>query len=164
MAITASFTQPTLFEVGDDLDNVMTTSRNAAGVWLVNGGALPVTGGTPTVANTGLISVSGGAGDDVLQGGAGNDTLLGGAGADVVIGGAGIDVLEGKIAIQSIVTATWADALPYRPSGAPDGAARHGGREAVPAPYIRRCRSARPAQPPVRRPFRPRRPLQESLP
>jgi hypothetical protein len=39
--------------VGDDQDNVIVVSRNAAGVILVNGDAFPITGGVPTVANTG---------------------------------------------------------------------------------------------------------------
>ena len=41
MAITASFTPATglLSVFGDNLDNTITTSRNAAGTILVNGGA-----------------------------------------------------------------------------------------------------------------------------
>ncbi len=68
MAVTASFSPitGTLSESGDDLDNTIVTSRNAAGVLLVNGGAVPVAGGTPTVANTALIQVSGGLGNDTL--------------------------------------------------------------------------------------------------
>ena len=54
MAITATFTPGAglLSVFGDDLDNTVTISRNAAGKILVNGGAVPVTGGQPTVANT----------------------------------------------------------------------------------------------------------------
>jgi hypothetical protein len=37
---------------GDNLDNTIEVSRNAAGQILVNGGAVNVVGGTPTVANT----------------------------------------------------------------------------------------------------------------
>ena len=37
---------------GDALDNSISASRNAAGNILINGGAVPVLGGTPTVANT----------------------------------------------------------------------------------------------------------------
>ena len=42
MAVTASFNAPAglLTEFGDDLDNTITTSRNAAGNILVNGGAV----------------------------------------------------------------------------------------------------------------------------
>ena len=45
--------------IGDSLDNSITISRDAAGTILVNGGAIAVTGGTPTVANTTLIQVFG---------------------------------------------------------------------------------------------------------
>ena len=46
-------------------------------------------------ANSALLTLNGGDGDDVLLGGAGNDTLLGGAGDDVLIGGPGTDTLDG---------------------------------------------------------------------
>ena len=53
MAITSSFSSNgILTEFGDALDNNITTSRNAAGNILVNGGAVATVGGTPTVANT----------------------------------------------------------------------------------------------------------------
>ena len=51
-AVTATFANGTLSVTGDSLDNNITISRNAAGNILVNGGAVSVTGGTPTVANT----------------------------------------------------------------------------------------------------------------
>ena len=50
----------------DSADNAITISRNAAGAILVNGGAVSVAGGTPTVANTTLISVFGLGGNDVI--------------------------------------------------------------------------------------------------
>ena len=95
--------------LGDSLDNSITISRNAAGTILVNGGAVTVTGGTPTVANTALIRVFGQGGNDVITlneangalpaahlfGGAGNDTLTGGAGGDQLFGQAGNDTLLG---------------------------------------------------------------------
>ena len=46
-------------------------------------------------ANSALLTLNGGDGDDVLLGGAGNDTLLGGAGDDVLIGGPGTDTIDG---------------------------------------------------------------------
>ncbi len=46
-------------------------------------------------ADSALLTIDGGDGDDVLLGGAGNDTLLGGAGDDVLIGGAGTDTIDG---------------------------------------------------------------------
>jgi Ca2+-binding RTX toxin-like protein len=76
----------------------------------VNGGAITVAGGTPTVANTTLIQVFGLAGNDVITlneasgalpranlfGGGDNDTLTGGSGADQLFGQAGNDTLLGK--------------------------------------------------------------------
>jgi Ca2+-binding RTX toxin-like protein len=46
-------------------------------------------------ANSALLTLSGGEGDDVLIGGAGDDTLLGNAGDDVLIGGPGNDTIDG---------------------------------------------------------------------
>src|SRR5215204_4348036 len=112
MAITSTFLPGSqLLSVFDDsLDNNITVSRNAAGTILVNGGAVSVAGGTPTVANTSLIQVFGTGGNDVIAlneangalpaanlfGGAGNDTLIGGSGADVLFGQSGNDTLLGK--------------------------------------------------------------------
>jgi Ca2+-binding RTX toxin-like protein len=111
-AVFASFSagagQLTVF--GDALNNSINVSRNAAGAILVNGGAVPVLGGTPTVANTSLIQVFGQGGNDTvtldetngalpranLFGGAGNDTLTGGAGADLLFGQEGNDTLAGR--------------------------------------------------------------------
>ncbi len=76
----------------------------------MNNGAVPVVGGTPTVANTALIQVFGQAGNDVITldeangalpranlfGGAGRDTLRGGAGGDLLFGLAGDDTIEGR--------------------------------------------------------------------
>ena len=47
-------------------DNNIVTSRDAAGNILVNGGAVAIMGGTPTVANTTLIQVFGQAGNDTI--------------------------------------------------------------------------------------------------
>jgi Ca2+-binding RTX toxin-like protein len=112
MAITASFLPDvgTLTEFGDALDNTIVTSRNAAGQIVVNGGAVPIQGGTATVANTALIQVFGQAGNDtialdeangalpaaLLFGGDGNDTLTGGSSADQLSGDSGDDILLGK--------------------------------------------------------------------
>jgi Ca2+-binding RTX toxin-like protein len=112
MAITASFTPATglLTVLGDALDNTIIVSRDAAGNILINGGAVAVVGGTPTVANTTLIQVFGQDGADNLLldeangalpacnlfGGTGNDSLTGGSGADQLHGEAGDDVLNGK--------------------------------------------------------------------
>src|SRR5262249_38311205 len=42
---------------GDAANNTVVVSRDATGRILVNGGAVTISGGTPTVANTGLIQV-----------------------------------------------------------------------------------------------------------
>jgi hypothetical protein len=59
MAIKASFSPGAglLSVFGDALDDQITLSRDAAGRILINGGAIPVLGGQPTVANTALMQV-----------------------------------------------------------------------------------------------------------
>ena len=112
MAVTSTFTPSAgiLSTLGDSLNNNITVSRDAAGKILVNGGAVAVLGGTPTVANTSLIQVFGQGGNDTITlseangalpranlfGGAGNDTMTGGSGADMLFGQSGNDVLLGK--------------------------------------------------------------------
>ena len=46
-------------------------------------------------ADSVVLTLDGGAGNDLLLGGAGNDTLLGGDGDDTLVGGPGQDVLDG---------------------------------------------------------------------
>ena len=65
-ATTATFNAGVLSVFGDNADSNVTISRDAAGTILVNGGAVPVAGGTPTVANTALIQVFGQGGNDVI--------------------------------------------------------------------------------------------------
>jgi Ca2+-binding RTX toxin-like protein len=111
-AVVATFlaSSGTLSVFGDNLDNNIEISRNAAGQILVNGGAVPVLGGAPTVANTALIQVFGLGGNDTITlneatgalpranlfGGTGDDTITGGSGADMLFGQAGNDTLLGK--------------------------------------------------------------------
>ena len=109
-ATTATFTHGVLTVFGDSGANTITIGRNAAGAILVNNGAIPVTGGTPTVANTTVIQVFGQAGNDHLAldetngalpranlfAGGGNDILTGGSGADLLFGQAGNDTLLGR--------------------------------------------------------------------
>ncbi len=112
LAVNATFvpTAGVLTIIGDAADNTITVSRNAAGNILVNGGAVQVLGGTPTVANTAKITAFGLGGNDSISldetngalpaaglfGGVGNDTLVGGSGADQLFGQAGNDTLLGK--------------------------------------------------------------------
>jgi Ca2+-binding RTX toxin-like protein len=108
--VSASFILGVLTVVGDAQNNSITISRDAAGRILVNGGAVVVKGGNPTVANTRVISLVGGAGNDTLTlneasgalpkanlfGGTGNDVLTGGSGNDTLAGQGGNDTLLGK--------------------------------------------------------------------
>ena len=112
MAVTSLFSAAAgiLTTLGDNLNNNITLSRNAAGTILVNGGAVAVKGGTPTVANTKKLQVFGQGGDDTiildetngalpsanLFGGAGRDTIIGGSGGDMIFGQSGNDTLLGK--------------------------------------------------------------------
>src|SRR5215831_3610823 len=118
MAIKATFIPGTgvLSVIGDALDDTILINRNAAGAILINGGAVVVQGGTPTVANTALIQVFGQGGNDritldeangalpaaSLFGGAGNDTLTGGSGGDLLFGQSGNDILLGKGGIDML--------------------------------------------------------------
>jgi Ca2+-binding RTX toxin-like protein len=109
-AVTASFSAGMLSVTGDALANNITISRDAAGKILVNGGAVTVSGGTATIANTAKIQVFGLGGNDTvtlsevngalpaanLFGGAGNDVLTGGSGNDQLFGESGNDTLLGK--------------------------------------------------------------------
>jgi len=119
MAIASFFPGARILSVFDDnFDNNIVASRDAAGNILLNGGAVTVAGGLPTVGDTSVIQVFGtggndtisldetngalpnaqlfgGAGNDTLTGGSGNDTLFGGNGNDTLFGGAGNDTLLG---------------------------------------------------------------------
>ena len=120
MALTGTFNpaQGILTFMADSLANTLVVSRNAGGQILGNGGAIAINGGTPTVANTALIQIFGGAGadvitfneasgalprgylfgdagDDVLTGGSGNDLLSGGDDDDTLLGKGGMDLLLG---------------------------------------------------------------------
>jgi len=110
-AITASFTAAdgTLRVAGDDLDNAIVISRDAAGTILVNHGAVVILGGPATVASTTLILFNGGPGNDVLtldeatgalplarlDGGIGDDVLTGGSVGDIFVGAGGNDTVVG---------------------------------------------------------------------
>jgi len=108
--VSAVFTNGVLTITGDDGDNTLTASHDAAGNILANGGSLPISGGFPTVSNTTLIRILGLRGNDVLLvddsngpmppanllGGEGDDTLTGSASDDELDGGPGNDTLFGR--------------------------------------------------------------------
>ena len=125
MAITAKFHKGVLRVDGDHNNNAITVSRSVPGNLLVNSGAVPVTGGTPTILNTSLIDVRGSSGDDTialddtngllpaaeLSGGAGNDSLTGGAGDDVLKGEKDDDTLLGRGGADTLFGGTGNDVL-----------------------------------------------------
>src|SRR4051794_3151661 len=111
MAVSSTFNpgNGALTTSGDNLDNPITTSRDATGSILINAGGVPIQGGAATVTNTGLIQAFGQDGNDNISldetngalpsakmfGGLGNDTVIGGSGADQLLGEAGNDILNG---------------------------------------------------------------------
>ena len=113
MAIKANFTTGLLSVTADNGGDDITVTRDAAGQILINGGAVSVQEGQPTLANTTRIDVVGGNGNDTISldnvappagqalptahlfGGNGNDTLNGGAGNDILDGGNGDDTVVG---------------------------------------------------------------------
>lgn len=98
----------------DDGDNNFTISRDLGGHLFANGVQID----DATVANTDLIRVNGGDGNDVITfvdspgaplpagelfGGDGNDTLTGGSGADVISGQDGNDILFGHAGNDTLI-------------------------------------------------------------
>src|SRR5437763_1449765 len=67
LSVTAMLAGGTLFVTGDEQDNVIAISRTAGGTILVNNGAVPIQGGTATVANTTHFHVVGAGGDDNIS-------------------------------------------------------------------------------------------------
>jgi Ca2+-binding RTX toxin-like protein len=96
--------------LGDNLDNTIKVSRDAAGAILVNDGAVSIFGTRPSASSTKQIDVFGFGGNDTITlddslgalpaarlfGGAGNDTLRGSSGIDQLFGEAGNDTVEGR--------------------------------------------------------------------
>jgi Ca2+-binding RTX toxin-like protein len=109
-AVNAFFSGGVLTITGDNNNNTIDVSQDAAGKLLVNGGAISIKGAAATVASAKLIQVFGLNGNDTLSlnetngalpkanlyGGNGNDTLTGGSGNDQLFGDAGNDILLGK--------------------------------------------------------------------
>lgn len=110
---------------GNAADNVIEVTRDSAGKLLVNGGAVRISGGTPTVANTTLIQLFAQGGNDTgtlnegqgalpranMFGSSGNDVLTAGSGADQLFGQAGNDTLLGKGGVDALFGGTENDTL-----------------------------------------------------
>src|SRR5688500_913639 len=90
--VTGAFFNGTLTAFGNNNANTIEFSRTASGAILVNGGAAPVIGGTPTVANTNTITAFGLGGNDTItlnqaSGALPKAILFGGTGNDIITGG-----------------------------------------------------------------------------
>jgi hemolysin type calcium-binding protein len=116
MSINSHFlsNQHRVLVTSDDGDNSITISRDLGGHLFANGVQID----DATVANTDLIRVNGGDGNDVITfvdtpgaplpgaeifGGDGNDTLTGGSGADQFVGGDGNDTLFGHAGNDTLI-------------------------------------------------------------
>jgi Ca2+-binding RTX toxin-like protein len=127
--------------VGDNNDNVITVSRNGDLI-LVNGGAIPITGGTAAVTNTVLIQVLGLGGDDKITmgnslpvahlfGGTGNDTLIGGSAAEILVGGPGNDFIDGNLGNDLIFGGDGDDTIQWDPGDGSDTIEGQGGNDVL---------------------------------
>jgi Ca2+-binding RTX toxin-like protein len=126
-AISAVLTSGVLTVTGDNRDNTLAVTRDAAGTIsvFVNGSPFAVSGGVPTTTNTSLIRISGFGGNDTLLvddangpmppanlfGGEGNDALTGSANTDELDGGSGNDSLFGRDGNDTLVGGTGNDTL-----------------------------------------------------
>lgn len=81
-----------------------TNGATLSGLTMTGAGALQINGTSSSdtitlnatmTSYTGIITIDGGAGDDILVGSTKNDTILGGTGNDTLTGGAGTDRLDG---------------------------------------------------------------------
>jgi Ca2+-binding RTX toxin-like protein len=82
MAIKASFPPGAglLSVFAGDVDDAVTISRNAACLIPIDGAAVRIAGGQPTVANAAPMPVFGETGNDTLTGGDGDDRVFGDGG------------------------------------------------------------------------------------
>jgi Ca2+-binding RTX toxin-like protein len=92
MATTATFTAGSgvLSEFGNAANNSLITRRDSTGRILLNNGAVPIVGGTPTIANTSVIQAFSLDGNDTIaldetNCALPNANLFGGAGDDIAL-------------------------------------------------------------------------------
>jgi Ca2+-binding RTX toxin-like protein len=107
--MTASFDPDTgiLTIIGSSGDDTIKVGATTSGNIRINGGRVPITGGTPTLGNTTELRIFGEGGNDTISiinsalpgaeisGGDGNDSITGGSGDDTILAGNGNDVLKG---------------------------------------------------------------------
>jgi Ca2+-binding RTX toxin-like protein len=146
-SISAAFNGITsvLTVIGNDLDNLITISRDGAGTLLVNNGAVPITGGVANITNTVLVEVFGRAGNDQLTmdqsggtlpsahlfGESGNDTLTGSLAIDELRGGAGLDTLIGRGGIDFLEGGAEDDTFAWNPGDGNDTIEGQGGTDTL---------------------------------
>jgi Ca2+-binding RTX toxin-like protein len=134
-AVTVFVSSPgNLMVFGDSADNTITVSRTPKGTIQVNGTAIPFGGGVLTVAQTALITVAAGPGNDTvtlnttngslpkatLLGGKGNDTLTGGSSSDQLTGGVGNDTITGGAGNDTVSLGDGDDTFIWNPGDASD--------------------------------------------
>jgi Ca2+-binding RTX toxin-like protein len=137
-AVTAVFSDVAgqLKVIGDGLDNTFEISRDAAGVLLVNNGAVAIQGGQPTVANTLSIMITGAGGNDNLSVNESNGamppaSIFGGDGNDVLVGGSGIDFIDGGAGNDTIFLGDGDDTFQWNPGDGSDVVEGQGGRDTM---------------------------------
>ena len=147
-AVTALFNLAnggTLAVTGDAGNNAIVVSRDAAGKLKVNNGAVAIAGGTPTAANTKLVTLAGKDGNDtlrldetngvlpaaVLDGGNGDDTMIGGSGADKFLGGAGKDLAVGNKGADTALLGAGDDTFVWNPGDGSDKVEGEAGLDAL---------------------------------
>lgn len=141
MAIKATSFAGFMNALGDRFDNTITVGRDAAGNLLVNGGEVPIRGGTPTITNTSRLLAHGQGGDDTITldetngalpratlfGGGGDDTLTSGSGDDILFGQSGNDVLDGKRGADLLIGGSGDDVAIWNPGDGSDVIEGQGG-------------------------------------
>src|SRR5262249_53491655 len=137
-AVTATFSAAgALLRVGGDaLDNTVVVSRDAGGTILVNGGAVAIQGGQPTVANTQSIMITGAGGNDNLaldetNGALPAAALFGGDGNDVLVGGSGNDFVDGGTGNDMAFLGAGDDTFQWNPGDGSDTVEGQGGRDTM---------------------------------
>ena len=116
-------------------------ANDGTGAIVINGGAMPITGGVPTTANTVLIQVLGSKGADQITmgnglppahlfGEEGDDTLTGGSAIDLLVGGPGRDTLIGRQG-NDLIYPDGNDTIVWNPGDGSDLVEGHGGNNTL---------------------------------